>query len=171
MESTNTIILDDDFILPYSLDTMKFYEKLSKISRKNYDLEFSKTLNQNLIKELKALVSNSSLNEDVVLKSALIYSYYKQTGTLLETLNVSENIINNVKFLINSEKENNFDEIFNSDKKYLKTILLNNLVCVFNKENLTTLYKAKLIVNKYSKTIQTKLMKKLALLISNTSKD
>ena len=70
MESTNTIILDDDFILPYSLDTMDVYEKLSKISRKNYDLEFSKTLNQNLIKELKALVSNSSLNEDVVLISA-----------------------------------------------------------------------------------------------------
>ena len=159
--------IDDDFITPYRASFLLVYDKVIDVISKNFDKKTAHSITTRIKNELLHLISHSSYFEDVVLITSLLYSFKRQTGLDINFDGVSSLIIKNVEFLLKNEKENNFDSIFFSDKKYLKSILLNDYVFNFDPSNVLSVYKAQKIAKAYQDKVNSNLMKELLSLLNS----
>lgn len=161
--------IDDDFILPFSKRFLSYFD-VAKVTMQNYDKQHHTNILNQVIIRLQTIITQSTLVEDIVLISALLYYYKNLTGKDLPIKISSPAIQENVKELLNCDDTNNYKNIFESDKKYLKVILLANFICGFNKENTLEYYKYLDIVQKYKDSNKSAIFKTFTNLIMKENK-
>lgn len=131
----DSILLDDDFTLPFLNNWKKTLVEAKKYINDSFDGEKQKEITNKLNNFLKILVTYGNTTEDVVIKTAIYYYLIKEISFdfNISKESLSQPVKEGIEILTS-----NFEEGLKCKKYgYLNKIILSKLICDF--ENIDTL--------------------------------
>ncbi len=160
-QQSQTTIIDDSFILPLLSTWGEFYDQVCDYSNKHLNIKQAKEINSKMLDLVNTLINFTSVQEDVVLKIAIVY-YFEKLSNLVLKIAMSNYVRQNVNLLKQNDNLQDIQTIFNNQNRFLKNIIICD--CILNMQNknsseyIKNSFKANKIISLYGKTIKSRVM-------------